>query len=535
MNCLSLSMYNLSPHLSGSPLPEEPQTEVAVTEVAVTEVAGTKVIGFAALAGRWLLVLAVLLFTIGRATADESGAILADAMQSGSLDRVRALLDRRDVDLDAGQADGMTALHWAVYFEDLAGTEMLLEAGADAKVANRYDVTPLSLACQNGNAAIVKRLLEAGADANAERRGGETVLMTASRTGVLEVVRALIDNGAKVHATERNGQTAIMWAAAAGHADVVDALIDAGADFRQSLRSGFNPFFFAVRQGHIDVVLRLLAAGIDVNEAMDPARKAGNGPDDGTSGLLLAVENGHFELAEVLLREGADARDQRLGYTALHAITWVRKPLRGDGDPPPIGSGKTSSLELVRSLVTHGSDVNARHGKHPAGNYRLNRTGATPFLLAAETGDIPLMKLLLDLGADPTIVNADNVTPLLAASGVGVLSNGDETAGTEEEAIEAVQLLLDLGADINAVDDQGKTAMHGAAFKSWTKLVQFLADHGADVNIWNRENSRGWTPLMIAQGHRPGNFRPSAETIEAVERVMRAAGVEPPDEAPPRS
>jgi ankyrin repeat protein len=190
---------------------------------------------------------------------------------------------------------------------------------------------------------------------------------------------------------------------------------------------------------------------------------------------------------------------------------------------------------MVRSLVSHGADVNARHGKSPAGNYRLNRTGATPFLLAAETGDLPLMKLLLEFGADPTIVNVDNVTPLLAASGVGVLSNGDETAGTEEEAIQAVQLLLDLGADINAVDDQGKTAMHGAAFKSWTKLVQFLADHGADVSVWNRENSRGWTPLMIAQGHRPGNFRPSAETIEAVERVMRAAGVEPPSEAPPRS
>jgi ankyrin repeat protein len=487
------------------------------------------------LALRWLLVFGLLiLLATDRAKADESSALIADAMQGGRLDRVRALIDRREVNIDDAQTDGMTALHWAVYRDDLDGTEMLLEAGADANVTNRYDVRPLSLACQNGNAAIVKRLLEAGADANTELRGGETVLMTASRTGVVEVVRALIASGAKVNATERNGQTAIMWAAAAGHAEVVDALIDAGTDFRATLRSGFNPFFFAVRQGHVDVVLRLLAAGIDVNEPIDPARRAGQGPADGTSALLLAVENGHFELAEVLLREGADARDQRLGYTALHAITWVRKPLRGDGDPPPIGSGSTSSLDLVRSLVSHGADVNALHGKQPAGNYRLNRTGATPFLLAAETGDIPLMKLLLDLGADPTIVNVDHVTPLLAASGVGVLGNGDETAGTEEEAIEAVQLLLDLGADINAVDDQGKSAMHGAAFKSWTKLVQFLADHGADVHVWNRKNSRGWTPLMIAQGYRPGNFRPSAETIEAVQRVMRAAGVEPPDGAPPR-
>jgi ankyrin repeat protein len=125
-------------------------------------------------------------------------------------------------------------------------------------------------------------------------------------------------------------------------------------------------------------------------------------------------------------------------------------------------------------------------------------------------------------------MNADHVTPLLAAAGVGVLANGDDSAGTEDEAIEVVQLLLDLGADINAVDDEGKTAMHGAAFMSWNKLVQFLADHGARIEVWNRKNNRGWTPLMIAQGHRPGNFRPSPETIVAVEHVMRAAGVEPP-------
>ncbi len=525
-------MCNLSPCLFGSLLPgESGAIGFGAKGFGANDFRG-KGFGVRRVATGWLLVLGVLFFTTGYAGAGESSPI-ADAMQAGRLDRVDALLDGREVDIDAAQADGMTALHWAVYRDDLAGTEMLLEAGADANVTNRYGVPPLSLACQNGSAAIVKRLLEAGADANAELRGGETVLMTAARTGVAEVVQALIARGAKLNAAERNSQTAIMWAAAAGHADVVDALMDAGADFRASLPSGFNPFFFAVREGRVDVVLRLLAAGVDVNEPIDPQRKAGKGPAQGTSALLLAVENGHFELAELLLREGADAADQRLGYTALHAITWVRKPLRGDGDPPPIGSGRTSSLELVRSLVAHGADVNARHGKHPTGNYRLNRTGATPFLLAAETGDLPLMKLLLDLGADPTIVNADNVTPLLAASGVGVLGNGDETAGTEEEAIEAIQLLLDLGADINAVDDQGKTAMHGAAFKSWTKLIQFLADHGADVNVWNRKNSRGWTPLLIAQGNRPGNFRPSAETIEAVERVMRAAGVEPPEGASP--
>jgi ankyrin repeat protein len=157
----------------------------------------------------------------------------------------------------------------------------------------------------------------------------------------------------------------------------------------------------------------------------------------------------------------------------------------------------------------------------------LNRTDATPFLLAAETGDVPLLRLLLELGADPLLPNADRCTPLLAAAGVGVLDNGDESAGTEEDAIEAIKLLLELGADINAVDDLGNSAMHGAAYKSWQTLVQFLADHGADVHLWNRKNQFGWTPLMIAQGHRPGNFRPSPETIEAVTRVMQLADVAP--------
>src|SRR5262249_55581766 len=167
-----------------------------------------------------------------------------------------------------------------------------------------------------------------------------------------------------------------------------------------------------------------------------------------------------------------------------------------------------------------------------SGRGELNRVGATPFLLAAATDDAALMRLLVDLGADPLVGNADHCTPLMAAAGVGTLAPGEE-AGTEPEALEAVQLALDLGCDVNAVDDNGETAMHGAAYKSLPNVVQLLAEKGAKIEVWNRENKYGWTPLRIAEGYRVGNFKPSAETIAAIHRVMRVAGINPLDSSSP--
>ena len=182
-----------------------------------------------------------------------------------------------------------------------------------------------------------------------------------------------------------------------------------------------------------------------------------------------------------------------------------------------------NSLELVRRLVAAGADLNARHGPHRPATGQLNKSGATPFLLAAETGDLPLLKLLLELGADPRLGNQDHCTPLLAAAGVGVLSNGDETAGTEQDALDTLRFLLDHGADINAVDTNHNTAMHGAAYKSWDHVVEFLVSEGARDDVWNHKNSLGWTPLEIAQGNRPGNFRPSASTVRAIKKALGAS------------
>jgi ankyrin repeat protein len=153
--------------------------------------------------------------------------------------------------------------------------------------------------------------------------------------------------------------------------------------------------------------------------------------------------------------------------------------------------------------------------------------------MAAATADVAYMRLLIESHADPSVANADNCTPLMVACGIGVGgAAANEVAGTEPEVLEAAQMLLDLGADPNAVDANGETAMHGAAYKNLPKVVQFLADKGAKIEIWNRTNKYGWTPLLIAEGHRPGNFKPSAETVAALHQVMLAAGIKPPEAAP---
>ena len=117
-----------------------------------------------------------------------------------------------------------------------------------------------------------------------------------------------------------------------------------------------------------------------------------------------------------------------------------------------------------------------------------------------------------------------------AAAGVGDLGSGLEAAGTEQEAIEVIRLLLELGLNINVVDDNGETAVHGAAYQNWPGLIRFLVAHGARVDVWNQPNRWGWTPLIIAHGYREGNFRPDAATIECLEEIMRAANVPVPED-----
>jgi ankyrin repeat protein len=445
---------------------------------------------------------------------------VVDAAKARDREKVRALLQQKAVPGETA-ADGTTALHWAAHWDDVELASLLLKSGANVQAANRYGVAPLVLACANGSGRMVDLLLKAKADPNTTVGDGETVLMTASRTGNATAVKLLIAAGAKVNAQEGwRGQTPLMWAAAEGHSEAVQALIAAGAEINARSKAGFTPLLFAVREGRADVVKILLKSGASPEEAL-ATRRGGKTP-----ALVLATTNAHFELAALLLDAGADPNGGGDGWTALHVISNVRRPGTGSNDPAPPGSGHLSSLELVRKLVAKGANVNLQTTRsRNIGLTSLNTKGATPFLLAARTGDAELMRLLAQLGADPRIPTADNTTPLMVAAGVGTRSPGED-AGTETEALEAVKVAFELGGDVNAVDNNGDTAMHGAAYKWFPSVVTFLAAHGAKVDVWNRKNDHDWTPLRIAEGvHRGMNLRRSPETAEVLRKLMADAGV----------
>jgi len=473
--------------------------------------------------------IAILVLLASAATATAQNR-LDDAINTGDVKAVRALIDQH-ADVNAAEPDGTTPLHRAVDRDLPEIVRMLVRAGANAKAANRYGATPLWLASLNGSAATIGILLEAGADANAANADGETALMVASRTGKADAVNVLLARGADPNAKESwRGQTALMWAAAEGHAAVIDALVARGANINARSNGGFTPILFAAREGRIAAVEALLKAGADMNDSLPvrtrrPAQGAApspSAPEVGLNAFLLAAGSAHYELAALLLDRGADPNAAPQGYSALHQVSWVRKAgIAGSNNPAPQGSGNMDSLTFVRKLVSKGAALNARVTKRPnMGVTTLNSIGATPFLLAARTADAPLMKLLAELGADPRLTNEDGSTPLMVAAGLGTNAPGEDP-GTEPEVLEAVTLALSLGNEIDAVDKNGETAMHGAAYKHVPSVVKFLADKGARMDVWNRPNKSGYTPLTIAEGIKRGmNIVSSAPTAAAIRQVM---------------
>lgn len=424
----------------------------------------------------------------------------------------------------AGQAaDDATPLHRAAHDGDASAVVRLLEAGVGVDVTTRHGVTPLALASARGHAAVVETLLEGGADPNRASLLGETPLMVAARTGVVDSVTALLRHGADAGIDAREGwrgQTALMWAAAEGHAAVVAPLAAAGADVDARSGGGFTPLAFAVRAGHGDTVEALIEAGANVDLVLP----------DGTSPLHLAVINAHYDVALQLLERGADPAAAEPGWTPLHQLVWTRRPNRHYNNPAAFPTGTVTDLELARALVAHGADVNSRQTAEPRDGYRnmLNRSGATPFLLAAKAVDLDMMRLLLELGADPLLANEDGTTALLVAAGVGIWSSS-ESPGSAGEALEAVKLMVELGDSVTTVDDNGDAALHGAVMRGSPELVLYLLEHGAALDP---VNERGWTPLTIAQGIFYANLGRRWPDMEAL--LLGLGATSPTAPEPPR-
>jgi uncharacterized protein len=533
-------------------------------------------------------------------------------------DRVAVLtLIGQHADVNAPQADGATALHWAVFRSDKELVDTLLKAGANPKAANREGSTPLWLASVNGNGPIIEALLKAGADPNEALPLGRTPLMAASRTGNVEAMKVLIDHGADVNAKETlRGTTPIMWAADEGHAPAIQFLIQHGADFKarsalaergrgpalgksndprkavaaqgaalaagqaldlqdlaalrgdpngvggagraggrggatgaaaagagggrggggvsaaaaigfggadgadgtddagaavgfggrrgqQAVKDGgaLTPLVYAARANDLESVKVLVAAGADVNQTTGY----------GWSPLLVATQNRYYQLGAWLLDHGADVNlTNKGGWTPLYLATDNRNIEGGDY---PVRKPDMDHLDYIKLLIAKGANVNARmkdstETRTVFTNQWLDENGATAFLRASQSGDVVLMKLLLEHGADPKIDTVLHVTPLQVAAGIGWVE-GITYEWSPESTLEAVKMLIDLGADVNAQADTGRTALHGAAHKGSTAVVQVLVDHGAkmDVRDYGNTDNRGgklavhtWEPVDYADG-----------------------------------
>lgn len=465
----------------------------------------------------WLLIL-------GSGSSSTHGGELLDAVKAGDTSLMQRLLADPATAKEA-DADGTSVLHWAAHHGELELTSSLLAAGAAVDAMNRYGVRPLYLAAENGDASMVRVLLEAGADPNAALPGGETALMTAARTGDVATLEALLAGGADVNATDGwKGQTALMWAAAENHGLAVTALLRAGA--ARDVRSNggeFAALTFAVRGGAIDSTRALLEAGADVNATLA----------DGTSMLGIATLNRHNELAALLLDYDADPNADRQGWTALHQIVWSRRWNRGFNLPGPVQTGNLDSLDLVRKLVAVGANVDARQKKEPRDGNRngLERIGATPFLLAAKSVDVPLMQTLLELGADAGIATEQGTTAVMAAAGVGTASPG-ESPGTVEEALAALKLAFDAGGgEVNDYNARGETALHGAVYRGGAvPLIEFLVARGAKLDA---VNDRGWMPVRVADGIAQGTtLKRYPAAARLLREHMRAQGLPVPEVAP---
>jgi ankyrin repeat protein len=487
---------------------------------------------------------------------------LADAAMKGDTAAVRTLVQQK-VDVNAPGKDGTPALHWVVRVDDLDTAQLLIRAGADVKFADRYGVTPLYLACSNGNAAMIKALLDAGADANTVDPTGETALMTAVRIGNLDSVKVLLDRGAKVDTADPTyKQTALMIAVREDHADVVRLLLERGANVNAQTRTGstpawvlpnsvagfgfgkgiirgglpadrgsryftpggLTPLLYAARDGRLEPAKILLAAGADIKQT-DP---------NGITPLLMAISNDHPNVAQFLIEKGAEINvSDWYGRTPLWTAVEVRNMDFDNGTFENLVE-REPLLDLIQVLLDKGADPNPRTKESiPIRRFMLRTTGTlewvdftgqTPFLRAAYAGDLSAMRLLLKHGADPKIATYAGTTALMAAAGVNWVVDQTYDEG-QKNLLEAVKLCYELGLSVNDVNSMGITAVMGAANRGSDEIIEWLVSKGAKLDVKDKE---GRSPYNWAEGvflaTHPGKAKPSSmELIKKLSATPTAA------------
>lgn len=483
-------------------------------------------------------------------------APLADAVRSGQRAEALKMLAEQPGSVDTAEADGSTALLWAAHWNDLELVQQLLKAGANPNVQNELQSTPLAEAAFNANTGIIQALLDAGADANAAGADGQTPLMLVARTANLAGAKALLEAGANPNVIEgQRGQTPLMWAAASSQGPMVRLLLEAGAEPdaatatdlmtplvskepRAQPRSpgGMTAMLFSVREGCLECVQALLDHGSKI-DLPDP---------EGTTPLISALFNAHFDVAKLLIEHGADVnRWDWWGRTPLYlAVDYNTLPHGGRPDQPVLDD--TLPIDIVRMLLDRGVNPNPQLKLFPPyratgadrGADGMLTIGATPLLRAAKAQDAEAIQLLLDHGAIVDLPNSQGMTPVVAATGTG--SSDIDTRGTyraggapdnEDRALATLEILLAHGASVSErVGRLEQAPLHGAAQWGWNRVIEYLLDKGADINV---TDARGLTPVDYAMGRAKfgrGTFQVREETADFLMSKGGHAGtpIQPP-------
>ncbi|MES2603616.1 MAG: ankyrin repeat domain-containing protein, partial [Pseudomonadota bacterium] len=427
-------------------------------------------------------------------------------------------------DVNAAESNGTTVLQWAVHNGDVALVEKLLKAGADVNAKNSYGASAMSEAALLGDAKLLTLLLKAGADPESMNADGQTALMVVARSNNLAAAEALLKAGADVNAMEQwRGQNAVIWAAGQSQPEMLQLLLKAGGDpnsrafvnertrqisaerrFQWRPAGGITALIYAAREGCVECVKLLVEAGAELDQ----------GDAENVTPLLAAVINMHFDTAKYLVEAGANVNKWSFrGENPIYSAVDVNTVPHG-GYPDRPTTDATSSLDMIRILLEAGANPNLqlklqptyRHIKDDRGADGMLGIGATPLLRAAKAHDMPAMELLLAHGALPNLPNRNGTTPLMAAAGLGANSidtRGDYTTPLAGQlSQQAMAVLLKNGAELNAIDSNGRTALHGAAGWGWNEAVSFLIEQGADIKLADRN---GLTAMDVALGKTAGS------------------------------